>query len=323
VSGNYLCVRAGKTTESLRIHGWEHDAICGSNITHFNDSYRRIHQYQNITDEDVIAALRDGGYRLAHINNEPNWPILPAKEAGIPVILNVHDVTSARPKFLFDPHEYPAYEAADGFVFVTDAQRDFCISLGFPVEGKPYAVIGNLASSTCFVDKPLLPHIGGMVYEGGVDVRGYDAAWRDLSPLADALAGRLHIYSGGHACDYGIPHPTEFEQRALMERLAQHDWGFCGTPVENAAWSHSWPNKACDYLSAGIPIVCMNVPVLKPLCDRGLGVYVNSVQEAAAVSRTNPKPYRKRVMAQRGEFTFQREVHKVAALYEEVLACGA
>ena len=121
-----------------------------------------------------------------------------------------------------------------------------------------------------------MPHIGGVVYEGGCEKSGTPGAWRDQSAMSDALGGKLHIYPGGPHPDYGIVHPTELHYPLLIQRLAQHDWGFVGVWPANEAWTQTVPTKAYEYLAAGIPILAMNCPLLKPLCMAGMGRYVKS-----------------------------------------------
>jgi len=82
------------------------------------------------------------------------------------------------------------------------------------------------------------------------------------------------------------------------------------------AWSHSVPTKVFDGFAAGTPVLAMNSELIRPFCDDlGMGIYVDSVKDLKRASLTDPKPYRKRVIANRDRFTTEREIHKVAELY--------
>lgn len=319
VSGRFPCVRAGKLTEAL---GIPHDALARGVPPQFEDVYERLYALRCGSQHDFAKFFREHDYRLIHVHNEPNWPVIIAKEnQSAPVIMDVHDVTSARPGSFIDPYEEAAYDAADAFVFVTEQQRDFCISKGFKVEGKPYACIGNFASDSTIVERKNLPQLGGVVYAGGADPRGTVDSWRDLSPVADALAKSdipFNIFAGNPGVDYGLVHGMVMEYRVLINRLSQFGWGFTGVPVPNSAWEHSLPNKVYEYLAAGIPFIALNNPLLKPLCDEGLGIYVDSVDMVPLAAMVDPKPYKKRVLAQRHRFTMSYNIAPVKALYEQL-----
>lgn len=325
VSGNFPCVRVGKTTEALSYRGWEHDVLCMKEPPQMRDVYKRIKVIPSATNKEFGEMMDKHDGELLHVHNEPNWPVMIAKEyTDKPVIMNVHDVASARPKAsqFRDIFEFASYEAADGLIFVTDEQRDFVIARGANIKETPYAVVGNYATSRYFLDKPILPHVGGLVYEGGLDARGKELAWRDQSVLADALEKsgvHMHIFSDERV-DYGVPHGPVVEFVALIHRLSQYDWGFCGTMKPIPAWEHSIPNKFFDYLSAGIPVIVMNCPELKPLCDEGFGIYVYDHRDAVnIVKNVDPKPYKKYVAKHRQRFTMLNHIQPVVDLYDEVL----
>ena len=112
VSGMFPCVRAGKITEAL---GGGHDALCRMRPPQFDFCYDRIHAIRNGTQADFRAFLseHDGEYDLIHVHNEPNWPVEIAKESqSAPVLMNVHDVSSARPNWYgnYDPFESTAFD---------------------------------------------------------------------------------------------------------------------------------------------------------------------------------------------------------------------
>jgi hypothetical protein len=315
VHGGYPCVRVGKIAAAM--NGWTHDALCHAWPQQLEGFYRSIVCDGTMTSKDIGEEIAKHPAEIIHVHNEPNWTVPVAKEYanGRPVILNVHDVGSARPNSDFDPFEAEAFSAADGLVFISEQQREFCKLAHFDVD-KPYAVVGNYAHRPSFIDKTPLPHIGGVVYEGGCDARGSKTAWRDQSSIADLID--LHVFTDG-AAGYGIHHPTEHVYDMLIHRLAQFDWGYCGTPVPIPAWQHSIPNKFFDYLTAGIPVIALNVPLLKPLCDAGLGVYIERPSDIRQAAKLDPKPYRKAVLAQRDAWTMARHIAPVEALYSRLL----
>lgn len=322
VTGSFPCIRVGKITEALQTYGWEHDVVCGGYPPQMPWAYSNIDSQNGITDIRMAEKIAESDAEIIHINNEPNWPVQVAKSVAgdRPVVLNVHDVTSARPRQQFDPYEESSFKYADGLIFVHENQRLLAGELGFDID-KPYAVIPNYTSSTFFINKTPLPHIGGLVYEGGVDTRNSIERWRDQSPIADVMEANgmeLHIYSDRDA-GYGNQHPVEMNFPILVHRLAQHDWGFCGIAEANRAWSSTIPNKFFDYMAAGIPVIVMNCEPLIPYCEMGLGIYATDINQIPKiVKNVDRKPYIKAIKEHRGRFTMLNHIEPVKELYEEL-----
>lgn len=227
-----------------------------------------------------------------------------------PLVLNIHDVTAARGGLVPDQYEPFAYECADAFVFVMEAQRDFAAKVGYDVR-KPTHFIPNFPSSSMFVDKPLLPYEGGIVYEGGADKRGQEGGWRDLSDVADMVP--LHMYAANDGIEYGIKHESLNDYRILIHHLSTHDWGLTGTMRPEESWKQTFPNKVGDYWAAGIPFVALNTPIMQYWADRGMGICLEDARELRRLP--DPRPYKKAVMEQRREYTIEAYIEK----YEEFL----
>ena len=168
-----------------------------------------------------------------------------------------------------------------------------------------------------FVDKPMLPHIGGIVYEGGLDKRGAEGAWRDLSPIADYLeahGSELHIYPANPGIDYGKLYQMELDYRILIHRLAQHDWGITGTAVPELSWLTTFPNKIGDYFAAGIPFVAVNTPLVRDLAEEGFGICIDNLEHLRDLP--DVKPFLKSIKANRMRFTMEREAPKLYRFVE-------
>ena len=304
----------------MKTEGWEHDVLGWRPPSQMEKSYRRVIHDPTMTTDRYLELISKHPAEVIHVHNEPNWPVAAVKEAagGRPVIFNVHDVSSSRPHHPLDVFEEDAFESADAHVFISEEQRMFAGDMGLCID-KPYAVLPNFASSSTFVEKRLLPHIGGVVYMGGAQKRGENAAWRDLSQMADALDGQLHIYPGNPGVDYGIVHPAVLEYKTLFHRLSQHDWGLTGNSGDIPAWTHSVPNKVFEYMAAGLPVIAINNPLIRPLCEAGCGIYLDSISQLPAAAKVDPEPYRKVVMELRGNYTMERNVSVLRELYEAVL----
>lgn len=322
ISGSYLCVRAAKMTLALQQQDWVHDGLSIELPRQMREAYRRLRCLPFGGSGEMVRRISEHDACVLHVHNEPNWPAIAAKRAsmGRPVILDVHDITSANPGRAQDRLERQAYEEADAFVFVSEEQRSFASSCGLPIEGKPYAVLPNYASSSLFIEGTPLPPLGGVVYEGGAVRRGDPWTGRDYSTVADALGGGLHMFVGQDAVpDYGLVHPREDSYRVLIHRLAQFDWGLVGTANPDPGWSHAVPNKVFDYMSAGIPFIALNVPMIRPLCGLGMGVYCESVDGVREAATLDPEPYRRQVLTCRANYTMESAIAPVVRLYGELL----
>lgn len=314
ITADFPDVRCGRITRALRDNGWTHDVLTRGYPPQMDDVYTHI-DCNPYRDRFTVG---DTGTALYHVHGEMHHyhPVLDLKaQTDKPVILNVHDLTCARPESILDKWEKECIEAADGLIWVTREQRDFAQRMGINVD-KPTAFFGNYVSSAYFIDKTPLPHIGGVCYEGSIASRGEGANDRDFSPVADALDGALHIYSGGMNPDYGIVHDPVFEYEMLFQRLAQHDWGFAGYHSYSPSWEHSQPTKAYEYLAAGIPIISMNTPLLDPLIEMGMGVRIESLSDLKRLP--DPKAFRKAIMANRRHFSAERDIAGVLELYAEL-----
>jgi hypothetical protein len=304
VVSEYPCPRAAKLSLALG----RNDLLARRPPMGLSDAYARKTIRPDLDAKYIKSFVAESDADVIQIHGEmySGWLAEAVREGAgnRPVVLNAHDLTAARPSLTPDPYEFLLYEVADGIIYVTDKQRTDTEEL---YDSKPSILVPNFQSSTCFIDKTPLPYLGGLVYEGGLDKRGQHGAWRDLSPIADSV--ELHIYPADPNVDYGTIHGIETDYRVLSHRLAQHDWGFTGSPTPHPAWQHAFPNKVADYWAAGIPFVALHTPILSEYADMGMGICISSIDELKRLP--DPRPYRKRVLAQRGQFTMEAQADKV------------
>lgn len=307
VSANFPCSRAVKMATAAKNHGVRSDALCQGYPPHMEESFDNLTVVPRMSDSEWKRRIAASSADVVHVHGDLGgyWLAPLVREAtDKPLLLNVHDLPSDR-ELISDIHEAEAFACADALLWVTERQRDFAARVGLPID-KPSATVANFVSSDLFIDKPVLPHIGGLCYEGGAQPRGDAAAWRDLSAVADTVP--LHIYPGNSGVDYGIVHPTEFELSILLHRMSQHDWNFIGVWPANDAWNNSIPNKFGEGLAAGLPFIALNVPLLEPMAEAGLGICVYNLSDLKKAARQNPKPYKKAVMAQRRQYTMEAHI---------------
>jgi glycosyltransferase involved in cell wall biosynthesis len=317
LSAGYLDVRAGRCAQALSEHGIVSEAVSWRVPPQFRHAYESIIADPLMDWRDLVAHVKKSKADVIHVHCELQgyWAALAAKEGAgdRPVICDIHDLNCARTQAMFDPHELSGFNAGDAYVWVTQEQRDYAERFGLTAQGKPEVFLTNYASSSVFIDKTRLPHIGGLVYAGGIARRGEVDSERDLSLIADLVP--LHVYSGGDDPDYGICHKQEVRYPLYIQRLAQHSWGLVGTPTPQTSWLQSMPTKLTEYFAAGIPIVAMNVPLAREFCEMGMGVYLDDIRDLPRVLTLDPKPYRKAVMAQRRQFCIERIIEPLVEMY--------
>jgi hypothetical protein len=313
VCGEFPDIRCGRITSALRDNGIHHGVSTLKYPPQLDDVYDFVDWRNTDGARGVIERTLSHDCDIFHVHGEIQqfWPVVFLKEkTNKPVILNIHDLPCSRVRSILDRYEAEAIEKADALVWVTETQRQFGESMGLNVD-KPYCIVPNYPSRRFFINETPLPHIGGIVIEGGMDKRGNTANDIDYSKIADTV--EVHLYSGSNRPDYGIVHRTETDYHLLIQRLAQHDWGFCGSAYENYTWTVALPTKMGEYFAAGIPVIGLNCPAVKPFCDMGMGVYLESVEELKDLP--DPAPYKEKVFEHRDKFTTENAIGPLVELY--------
>jgi len=319
VSANYLDIRASRCALALKENGIEVDALTWRHPPQLRHAYRDITVDPLMGWEDVVRHIKKSTADIIHVHCELHgyWVAVAAREAAgdRPVICDIHDLNCARPHAIPEPYEVEGFDCGDAYIWVNELQRDYAYKWNMRAGDKPEVYLNNFVTSSAFIDKTPLPHLGGLVYAGGIAKRGELDSERDFSPIADLIGDAFHIYPGGEDPDYGVNHPQESRYPLYIQRLARHDWGLVGTPTPQTSWLQSMPTKTTEYFAAGIPVVVINVPTCDEFAERGMGVKIDDIRDIPKVLSLDPRPYRKAVMAQRSQFTVERIIGPVVDMY--------
>jgi hypothetical protein len=253
-----------------------------------------------------------------HCHGEPNGLAaavrMGSKDAVI--VLDVHDAhwglgdqpTSA---------ELEDLEAADAVIVPSPTYAKRC--------PKPACVV----YSGCIGGRVMAtePHIGGVVYEGGIDVGG----WRDYRDVARKFqrhgvpfaiyshAAHNHEIVAAYAeCGVTVRH---CEYRSMLSELARYDWALVAPPQEGcAAYGSSWPNKYAESLQAGLPALCVGIDdVQDHIASHGCGYNFLTLDALVMHSKTCPQPsqkLRESAYAAAESLSMQHQIANIQKVYD-------
>ena len=273
---------------------------------------------------------------LLHIHNEPDWLVHVAKEArpDLPLVYDCHDLNCMRlGQAQLD--EVLAMKAADAYIFPSEPYMEGAIKYHNLSPDKPKAVIYSMCLDKMIVEGNEMPRVGGIAYEGGMNVLSSDASeeqrqvygYRDYRPIAEALTGMgipFIVYSSNNRFMYeymmaGAMYISTLQHNLLLRELTRHDWGLVGAARPHPQADTAMPNKLFEYMTAGIPPIVLNSAEAGKFVEHhGIGVVVDRVEDIPKVYKEHEK-YRKRVQEVRHDFTMESQVPKIKAIYDTLL----
>lgn len=309
------------------------DADAGAGLRDVVAEFRPdlIHSH-NLPDTLTVAAL-DLGTDLG-----PNWP---------PVIHDVHDMASLRHTPYedgFDDPEDPlalerrALAGADALVLVSNEMLD-ALPPEQPLPARRL-IFPNLASADdlpAALPPPERPRHGPLrlVYEGTLSDNGSHYDLREGFAAACAQGLEVHVYPNRDAPAYrelaartpGLVMHERLRPSELMQALPAYDlgWVVLNDRLNRRHLDTALPNKAFEYLGAGLPLLSGEHRALARLVrERGLGLVVGSLdglaERLADPSLLDLVDLRRQVAAVRHELTVEGAIDGLLGLYEAVLA---
>lgn len=322
--GHHCCIRLVKEAIALLDKGHEVHLI-GAQKPAAAEHFTTMTLFFTISQlRETLRLHKD--VDIIHIHNEPSWMLLAAKEIypDIPVILDLHDAMIFRTtedKYK-SAEERIALEMADGIVFVSEKCRDIINPQ------VPNCILPSYVNET-FYQHNAWQHIGGLTYEGRVDVPQqkefmHYCNYVDLCNELKKKEVPFYVYCPTDTkelkdcyepiCKLRKPLPYD----KLLMLLGCHDWGLCGNIKEYREWDLAMPNKLFEYIAAGIPVIAMNCGEVADFVEKhGVGIAVKSVQEIK--DRWEERATcQKNVFLKRFEFTMERHIGVLEKLYEEL-----
>lgn len=337
---NHCCIRVQKEALPLLEKGHNVHLITHK-IPRFGDYYKTI-SVVTTPAQLYRSIMLHGDADVFHVHNEPSWYVTVVKELfpDKPVVLDVHDTILGRvwpentEAVRISVDERNNFILADAHVFVSESMRKVC-QTDFGLE-QPYCVLPSYVPER-FNCIDAWRWLGGVTYEGRIDLpekveRNKDLKffeYCDYTEMAIAMTNAgitLSFYSpqadpqkvidhyGGTAIYKG-----QYLYEQMIRHVARHDWGLVGNLGIHPAWQIALPNKLFEYMAAGVPVVVFNAAECADFVkEHGVGIVVEDPEELKERWGEKRK-CRENVIKKRRGFTMENHIHKVEALYNELV----
>ncbi len=297
-------------------------------MTIFKDPQHFIHRVKSFTNIDLI-----------HVHNEPDWFGHVAKQChpDVPVVFDAHDLFSVRIGKVL-PDEAKSFSACDAFVYPSVGYKQHCLEIhkDIGIRDKPNIVIYSMCNSDMLAKTPTA-RINAAVYEGGLSIREEDPNipedhryldYRDFNEVFRYLSDKgIPIVAFAANTDAVVHHgesgamvlgPVDHFQ--LLSHLSRFDWGLVGSPLKaNLQWDYAMPHKLFEYIAAGIPIITWSAAEVAEFVKKHkVGVVVDSWKDIPDIYDQHEQ-YRKNVSLVQTQFTMEKQIDELIAMYEELL----
>lgn len=276
--------------------------------------------------------VRASGADVFHVFNEPDdlVPIVKQAAGNRPVVFDVQDLNSLRWGKRPDEAEESAFDAADGVIHISEP----CRRAAEKWHGKkPSALLACYVNDEFHIDQLPRPCWESLVYEGALATSQVEEGGlgniRGLEDVVRAFCSQgfeVHLYPAGDP-----PPPGHYESLgavvhgglaypSLLRALRIYGFGFVGGPFKTPLMDAALPNKLYEYMSQGVVPVVWNAQTAAEFVEKeGIGIALDGLENLPD-QLCRKRQCRKRLLARRHEFTMERHIEGVEALYREVAA---
>jgi len=300
-------------------------------------------------EENLEQILKSESVDLIHSHNAPDYLTLTAlkiKESlGIaaPLIHDVHDLISTRitpygnrARDTLLTEEEAALRKSDGIIFVSSVMKEMAeerYDLTAPSVVFPNYIPKDLIP--CQLQEKLSRRDGKihLVYEGTVD-SGTNSHY-DLVNIFRQIAKQgifVHLYVSKeqHPIYKNLSRESSFihyhgklSPTNLLEEITQYDFGWAGF---NGAKNQehldtALPNKAIEYVSAGLPVISFGHLSLKRFIEQyGVGIICKEINNLKhLLASEEAKKAKEEVMRRRFDFTLEKNISCLWDFYQSFL----
>jgi hypothetical protein len=282
---------------------------------------------------------------IFHVHNEPSFFVNAVKDIfpDKPVILDVHDSMLLRRTdeevdkendeqvYRYTIDERNNMQLADGLVFVCKPMQEMAVeTYGLT---QPNIILYSMVPKM-FYRIDFSRWIGGLVYEGRVDLPGMLAKEWDFFKYTDytSLAKKcielgidFHVYCPRENQkvieEYNkvcfMHEPQRYDK--LIKKLGSHDWGLVGNLDKTREWDLAMPNKLFEYIAGCVPVVVINAgESSKVVEEHGIGITVGSLEELRDRWKEH-REIRKTLIANRFKLSLDDNIEPLEELYRRFL----
>jgi len=304
------CVRATKQIEALIDAGnsvvllTKKGRVPGSlklRLLHFKEiRYKNFFIFRFYARKVIRKLIKDFSIDIIHSHNEPNYHVLDAiiaADGEIPVIYDVHDLTSLR-EGKPNCNEELCFKMADGIVYSSEA---FQAKVKNVYDSKPSITIYSTPLLKNYINSKRRKNSNlKFVYQGGIIDKSNKfyklMIYRDYSKIFNSILEEgieLHVYGAQLKSNSEYHKLAESDSnfilhdripyKELIQELGQYDFGIAGFNMDNLYNESTefflnavMPNKPFDYLFAGIPCIVYNGDMISKIVEKyNFGVRFN------------------------------------------------
>jgi hypothetical protein len=276
---SHCCTRVQKQAAALKALGWRVDSVSKA-MPGVMDGFDVLKVTQD--EKEFPAIIESSGASIIHVHNEPDrlMQYADAGANGRPIVYDCHDLGWYR-TFSVLPEERFAFDRADGIINVSKEHRDLAYKL------HPWKVPEAITMSVPM--KAWMPQKAddeagrhGVVYEGGSNPGASEAnRFRDhigVDKAFEAAGIDMTFFVPTRAIGAYRRSRMFVPYKVLLDQLATFKWGFIGTDVKTDKGDVCLPNKTFDYLLAGLPLLCCNVPAVETFMEGKAGIYAKDMK---------------------------------------------
>lgn len=287
---------------------------------------------------DAVSFVNRSDYDLIFSCNEPDYlSALFAKCSNKPIIHDCHDMMSLRSSISNEEmiHEYIANTQCNGNVYVTKFVYDIAVT-NFSIEDKNVMILDNYVMKSQIPSRMLekLSSFDGelhCVYEGGL--RNIEGHHRNIEEIFLKLAENkihVHFYAQNNNNYYEelnkkssyIHYEGEVGPDKLIEEMTKYDVGLAVlniTEKNKNFLDTTFPNKAWEYLAAGLPILFSDLVSFRDfLKENKVGEIIeNNFNLANQVKRIAEMNIDKDFIL-KNKFTMDSQADKIIAFFNSV-----
>jgi glycosyltransferase involved in cell wall biosynthesis len=332
--GWHSCVRMSKEVKALMDAGYEIDLLTCRLPYDYNKfglvySYYDIHQFRR-----VLVKIKDN-YDIIHIHNEPNVLVTEALVlVDKPVVFDAHDLNLLRVPACQED-EIISILYCDGMLNVSKGIDDYIRKVyrmdKFDI---PSEVVYSWCPEEYFI-KDIGQTRNGIVYEGGVK-GSYGVAYfgyRNIEPIAYRLTKEGFSFDifcelddkvAGRFTAMGCNMRGSVQYFDLLHELSKFKWGWAGfnnDPVKKHI-QYVATNKFFEYIAAGTPILTYMTEEQNEFIKKyEIGVVVDKLKDVGRLVReADWEKLHKNILANRGEFTMEKQLPVLERMYERAAA---